>query len=438
MEDKKWSKDEILECAQDLGLDPFPVDLHVVPSTVLYDVAGRSMPGRYSHWSHGKQFYDGITRHDYKFGRVYELIINSNPCQAFLLDINSEIINIMVTAHVYGHSDYFKNNIAFQETDRDMHINAVKRAERIRRYEEEYGEDEVRQVLDSALTVEFYVDRYGYDGKIENQKGERGCKRDKGKNEYSDILSLGKKERPKEVDYLELQRFAGLPCDDILAFLITKAPIEDWKKDILSIVRQDGLYFWPQIKTKISNEGFSVWTHQKIMQKLDISGGEFIEYAQVNAGVSSAHEHYINPYWLGLQIFKNIEKRFGIERVFEVRRIEIDTSFLRNYLTKDLIEDLNLVRYKLDGDYYKVKTTEWEAIRNGLINDMTSRFPAIRIINTNHDKGGLLLEHIHDGRDLRKHSAIKVLKHLEELWGDKAYLKTIYNKKEIIWGSNEK
>ncbi len=430
---KMWSKDEISDCVRDMGLDPFPVDLHIVPANVLYDVAGRGMPGRYSHWSHGRQFYDGITRHDYKFGRVYELIINSNPCQAFLLDINSEIINIMVSAHCYGHSDYFKHNIAFQDTDRDMYISVVKRAERIRQYEEEYGEDEVRKVIDAALTIEFYVDRYGYDNKIKNEKKE------KNRNEYDDVLSIGEEETIEEKDYMELQRYSGLPCDDILAFLIVKAPLEDWKKDILSIVRQDGLYFWPQIKTKISNEGWATLVHQKVMQKLDITGGEFIEYAQINAGVASAHEHAINPYWLGLQIFKDIESRFGFDKVLEVRRQEFDSSFLRNYLTKDLVENLNLIRFKADENYYKVKTTEWQGIRDGLINDMTSRFPAIRVVDTDYKWGGqLLLEHIHDGRNLKRYSAGKVLKHLQELWKNKVCLKTIYNDSEVIWDSEEK
>ena len=423
----KYDKDEVLAIAKDLGLDPFPVDFHVVPAEVLYDVAARAIPGRYSHWSHGKQFYDGLTRHDYRFSRIYELVINTNPCQAFLLDVNSDIINLMVVAHVYGHSDFFKNNIYYKDTDRDMHESAARRAERVRYYEGLYGEEEVRKTLDDILTVEFYVDPMGYDPAIRDEKPE--IKQDK----YDEVLSFGEKEKDPEPDYQEKKRFAGLPTRDILHFLWQEAPLEDWKKDLMSIVRADGLYFWPMIKTKIANEGHASFFHSKIMHKMDIPGGEFMEYAEANAKVVSAHPYSLNPYWLGNQILKDVEEKHGLSKVLEIRRLESDASLIRNYLTEELVEKLGLYRYKVDGNYYKVKSKEWEEVRNGIVNDMCTQFPEIEVVDKNYDKSGtLLLRHNHDGRNLKKYDAVMVLRHLENLWQNPVYLETRLDNKPVI------
>ena len=431
----KYDTDDILKCAVDIGLDPFPTDFHTVPANVLYDIAARGLPGRYSHWSHGKEFYDGITRHDYRFGRIYELVINSNPCQAFLLDTNSDIINLMIKAHVYGHSDFFKNNRVFEGTDRESHINVPMRAERIKNYEEIYGEDEVRKVIDHALTVEFYVDQKGFQEKIKEDKNNNTNRLSKNE-EYNDILNIDKDQKIERKSYEEKMRYKGLPCNDILSFLIKEAPVEDWQKDIMSIVRLDGLQFIPQIKTKIANEGWASFVHQKIMRQLDIPDADFMEYAQENANVVSAHSYSLNPYWLGLQICRDIEEKYGMDELLKVRRLETDASFLRNYLTEELVEKLGLIRFAEDGRYYVVQTTEWEKIRDGLINDLTDRFPDIQIVDKNYDnKGELYLKHNHNGKDLKKHDAIKVLKHLRELWKRDVYLETYYNNKPEIWKS---
>lgn len=431
----KYDTDDILKCAVDIGLDPFPTDFHTVPANVLYDIAARGLPGRYSHWSHGKEFYDGITRHDYRFGRIYELVINSNPCQAFLLDTNSDIINLMIKAHVYGHSDFFKNNRVFEGTDRESHINVPMRAERIKNYEEIYGEDEVRKVIDHALTVEFYVDQKGFQEKIKEDENNNTNRLSKNE-EYNDILNIDKDQKIERKSYEEKMRYKGLPCNDILSFLIKEAPVEDWQKDIMSIVRLDGLQFIPQIKTKIANEGWASFVHQKIMRQLDIPDADFMEYAQENANVVSAHSYSLNPYWLGLQICRDIEEKYGMDELLKVRRLETDASFLRNYLTEELVEKLGLIRFAEDGRYYVVQTTEWEKIRDGLINDLTDRFPDIQIVDKNYDnKGELYLKHNHNGKDLKKHDAIKVLKHLRELWKRDVYLETYYNNKPEIWKS---
>jgi stage V sporulation protein R len=392
----RWTEREVWECATAMGLDPFPTEFHTVPAHVLYDVAARGMPGRFSYWGHGKEYFHEITRHEHGLGRIYELVINANPSHAFLLDANSDVINLMVMTHVLGHTDFFRHNRTFAATTRDMPDRAVLRAERVRSYEERYGMDAVEQTLDALLSLEFFVDPEGYD-------------------------------RPAAPA-------TGLPCRDLLAFLIAEAPLLDWQRDLASIIREDGLYFWPQIRTKTINEGWASFWHGKMMHALDLTDGEFVEFARVNAGVVGAHPGSINPYWLGLQILTDIDRRHGRERLLNVRRLETDASLVRNYLTRDLVEELGLVRYGVQGHNLVVTEDSWEQVRDAIANDFAVRFPVIEVVEKDFDeKGSLLLEHRFDGRPLKRQSALKVLGHVVALWRRPVCLRTMEGDKPVIW-----
>lgn len=402
----KWTERDVWSAATAMGLDPFPTEFHTVPAHVLYDVAARGIPGRYSYWGHGKEYCGGITRHEHSMGRIYELVINANPSHAFLLDVNSDVINLMVMCHVLGHTDFFRHNRTFLDTYRDMPQRAALRAERIRAYEERYGIDAVEQTLDALLPLEFYVDPDGYRRTAD----------------------------PDQTDISGGIRYTGLPCRDLLAFLIAEAPLTDWQRDIANIVREDGLYFWPQIRTKTINEGWASLWHGKLMHELTLNDGEFLEYAKVNAGVVCAHHGSLNPYWLGLNILKDIEKRHGPEKLFEVRRLETDATLVRNHLTPALVEELGLVRYGAKGDQWVVSADSWEQVRDGIANDFACRMPVIQVRDRDYDgKGGLLLEHLYDGRLLKQRSTYKVLEHLYTLWRRPVYLQTVAGERPVLW-----
>jgi stage V sporulation protein R len=405
----RWTEATVLECAHSMGLDPFPTEFHVVPAHVLYDIASRGIPGRYSHWCHGKDYWHGITKHEHGVSRIYELVINANPSQAFLLDVNADVINLMVMTHVLGHTDFFKHNRTFGDTDRDMPARAALRAERIRRYEELYGEEAVEQTLDALHTIAFNVDPDGYQPVIDRVTND-------------------------PAEYAHKRRFAGLPCRDLLAFLIAEAPLDDWQRDLAEIVRQDGLYFWPQIRTKTINEGWASLWHGKMMREMELSDGEFIEYAKVNAGVTCAHPGRLNPYWLGIQLLADIERRYGREKLFEVRRLETDTGLVRNYLTQELVEELGLVRFGAEREHYVVTEDRWEQVRDAIANDFAGPFPQIQIIDKEYDgQGTLLLEHLCDGRPLKKQSARKVMEQLQRLWGHPVTLLTQEKGQPVHW-----
>src|SRR5205807_10139912 len=131
--------EEIWEVGEQMKLDPFPIHFEIVPATIMYEVGSYGLPGRFSHWTHGKAFHQMKTMYDYGLSKIYELIINTNPAQAFLLEGNSVVQNKLVIAHVIGHSDFFKNNVYFGHTNRQMVESVACHADTIRGYEQEHG-----------------------------------------------------------------------------------------------------------------------------------------------------------------------------------------------------------------------------------------------------------------------------------------------------------
>src|SRR5690625_1991890 len=150
--------DEITEVAEGFGLDFYPMRYEICPADIIYTFGAYGMPTRFSHWSFGKQFHKMKLQYDLGLSQIYELVINSNPCYAFLLDTNSLIQNKLIIAHVLAHSDFFKNNIRFLNTRRDMVESMTATAERIAHYEMKYGKDKVESFLDAVLSIQEHID----------------------------------------------------------------------------------------------------------------------------------------------------------------------------------------------------------------------------------------------------------------------------------------
>src|SRR3989440_12038294 len=129
------SLEQIWDVAQKFGLDPYPTRFELVPATVMYEVGSYALPGRYSHWTFGKAYHKMKTMYDFGLSKIYEVVINSNPSYAFLLENNSLIQNKLVIAHVLGHVDFFKNNVYFSRTNRRMVDEAAIHARRMTEYE---------------------------------------------------------------------------------------------------------------------------------------------------------------------------------------------------------------------------------------------------------------------------------------------------------------
>jgi stage V sporulation protein R len=260
--------DEIWAEGEKTGLDPFPIHFEVVPASIMYEIGAYGLPGRFSHWSHGKAFHQMKTMYDYGLSKIYELIINTNPAQAFLMEANSLIQNKLVIAHVIGHSDFFKKNVYFAHTSRQMVEVAATHADRLRKYEFHHGRLEVEKFLDAVLAIQEHIDpnlrvrrRPPPDAKEDRRK--KGART----TPYDDLWRLEKREREDE-DAPKGRRPTRLeePEKDLLWFIGEYAPdLEPWQRDIVNVVREEMLYFLPQMQTKIMNEGWACATGESLL-----------------------------------------------------------------------------------------------------------------------------------------------------------------------------
>ena len=447
---------EITEIATGFGLDFYPMRYEICPSEIIYTFGAYGMPTRFSHWSFGKQFHKMKLHYDFGLSKIYELVINSNPCYAFLLDSNSLIQNKLIVAHVLAHCDFFKNNIRFQNTKRDMVESMAATADRIRQYEIDHGKQEVETFLDAVLAIEEHIDpsllRPTSTIDLEDEEEEVPAP----VTPYDDLWNLDEKPAAKK-EIKKYKKFPQKPVKDILLFIQQYSrELEDWQRDILTMIREEMLYFWPQLETKIMNEGWASYWHQRILRELDLTPGESIEFAKLNAGVVQPSRTGINPYYLGLKMFEDIEERFdnptdemkrrGVEpgsgraQMFEVREVESDISFLRNYLTKDLVMREDMYLFQKQGKDYKVVDKEWKAVRDQLVNmRVNGGFPYITVNDGDYLRNGeLYLKHWYEGIELDVKYLEKVLPYIYQLWGRTVHMETMIEEKPILYSYNAK
>src|SRR5438477_523626 len=188
------SIEPIWEMARNFGLDPFPVHFELVPPAIMYEFGSYGLPGRFSHWSHGKVYHRMKMQYDYGLSKIYELVINTNPSYAFLMEGNSVLQNKLVMAHVLGHCDFFKHNAYFANTNRQMVETASLNAARIRRYEQEHGLRKVERFLDAVLSIQEHIDPYAMAdaGRHKQHEPEKDERRQSGlvTSPFDDLFSL--------------------------------------------------------------------------------------------------------------------------------------------------------------------------------------------------------------------------------------------------------
>jgi stage V sporulation protein R len=446
--------ERIWDIASKFGLDPFPVHYEIVPATVMYEVGSYALPGRYSHWTFGKAYHRMKMMYDFGLSKIYEVVINANPAYGFLLETNSPTQNKLVIAHVLGHVDFFKNNIYFSRTNRRMVDEAALHSRRMSEYEFTYGRKVVEHFLDAVLSIEEHVDPNFFIKKEsrEKDKDKRAKERSKRKEgRYDDLFSEDELSLHDagagDHDYEEGRKPSlEQPEKDLVYFIMKNSNIlEDWQRDVIAMLHQEMEYFIPQMQTKIMNEGWaSIW-HSRIMREMDLPTSEHLEFAELHAGVVSPHKGQLNPYYLGYKIFEEIEKRWneptkeererfgraggeGRDKMFEVRELDNDISFLRNYLTEELCEDLDLFVYELvDEEEWTISEKKWERVRDRLVANMTNfGFPYIEVVDGDYDGNReLYLKHRHEGVDLDMKYARKTHEYVHKLWGRDVHLETI-------------
>jgi stage V sporulation protein R len=346
---------ELEALAREQGLDFFSTSFEVVPQDIMTEIAAYGLPTRARHWSYGKVYQSQRLYGTMGLSKIYEIVLNNNPSIAFLLDTNPEIANLLVAAHVFGHVDFFTHNVLFAGTNRQMINDAVTHAQRIDGYIERYGLETVEHLMDIGFALDRHIDRHK--GLVRLPYPERRVvEKERPTQPYDDLF-----ETPgTSVTYVvEGDKFPPHPERDLLWFLLTYARLEEWQRDVLQIIREESYYFYPQFLTKIMNEGWASYWHAELFHQYGgVSPDEMIEFARLHASVVNPGGRFsVNPYYLGYSILVDIEKRWdqlhadgkspltGRQKLFEVRQSEDDISFLRNYLTTELVDKLNLFAY---------------------------------------------------------------------------------------------
>lgn len=397
------------------GLDCYPQEFEICcyEDMLCYE-AYVGMPAHYPHWSYGKTYERQKTFYRYNLvGLPYEMVINSDPCIAYLMRDNTLLLQILTMAHVYGHNDFFKNNRLFRrDTRAEMTVGMFKsHADRVRGYmaDPSIGPTAVEHVLDAAHALRFQVARHG-EGK------------------------------PPSRDELAKEAYEPVPArlkEDLLLFLAEQGRLREWERDLVNIVRAESLYFIPQMETKVMNEGWASFWHYKLLQELDLPQGLHLEFLQRHNLVVRPHERSINPYYIGFKMFEAMDRDSGGRaKIFDVRATERDSSFLRRYLTRELCEEMHLFSYGRRGDDYIVTEVSdehgWRHVRDHLAGSVgLGGVPVITPVSV--EKGALMLEHAFDGRELELTYARETLKHTADLWGGRVELATdIEGKRKVI------
>lgn len=469
--------------ARDYGLDFFETIFEVLDWRQINEVAAfGGFPNRYPHWRFGMEYEQLSKSYAYGLSKIYEMVINNDPCYAYLLHSNPIVDQKMVMAHVYGHCDFFKNNIFFSHTNRHMMDQMANHRIKALRHIDKHGYDTVEAFIDNCLSIDNLIDNYGPLIKRHNTDDEIAksmaevptVHKLKVGRQYLDHYINPKEflddQKKKMIDEQKKQRnFPSEPYKDVMGFLLNYAPLEGWQRDILEMIRDEAYYFLPQAQTKIMNEGWASFWHSTIMTRKVLSDSEVIDFADHHSGTVAQQPGRLNPYKVGLELLRDIEDRWnkgkfgkeyddcddmverarwdkqlglGREKIFEVRKIYNDVTFIDTFLTPEFCQKNKMFSfgYNRSSDQYEIMSREFQQIKNSLLFGLTNwGQPFIEVINANYgNRGELLLYHKHEGVDLRVDYAEVVLKNLYSIWKRPVLIQTKENDALKIYGFDGK
>jgi spore cortex formation protein SpoVR/YcgB (stage V sporulation) len=440
--------------AKNLNLNWYPNQLEIINSEQMVDAySSIGLPIMYHHWSFGKHF--SKTWNSYRkgySGLAYEIVINSSPCIAYLMEQNSSTMQALVTSHAcFGHNHFFKNNYLFKQwTDAESILEYLKFAKNyIETAERLEGQEKVSNFLNSCHALMNYgVNRYKKPRKLRVEEEKRRSERRK---EYADsqINELYKSYGPstKSENKYRLQE----PEENILYYCEKNSPtLEIWQKECIRIVRKLAEYFYPQPQTKVMNEGCATTVHYKIMTRLHdlgkISDGNYLEFLASHANVvyqpnfDSKNYNGLNPYKLGQEIFRDIERicknpteedkyyspyicNQDANSVFlDIVANYRDESFIRQFLSPKLIRDFrlfHLVDKENSSEYYvnRIHNEEgYSDIKEALATQYEREYyiPKIEVIENNKTLTLRYSEFYYRKLD----NMDEMIKHIKVLWGE--------------------
>lgn len=419
--------DIAIAVAHDMGMQPFPVEFHIVPSERIYEISSYLLPVNVSHWTYGKRYWQQKQQYEQGSGRLYEVVINANPAIAYLLDGNTIAAQKLVIAHVLGHSDVFANHDFFVKTRHPDVMSALEGGQRrIAEYEEEFGEDAVEYILDCALTLQWNTTPLEVATKTMPTTGIA--------MQDDELADLFPQKTRKKV--YRKPRFT-LPTADILGFLAENSPVlQDWERDICKIVQTTGHILWPQTRTKIINEGLATYAHRHITQdaRLPITDGEHVTMAKMHSAITQPWPTSINPYNFGWMMIEWLAQEYTWPVARQIVMRNSDSSLIRNFLTNDAIRFLDLYLYEWVEDIErksgrtpqgvenaKRRETDPDDLRDAIANSLGVRDPVV-VVNDVDSDNTLYLIHEDAKESLDQNEAVRASNAVALLWGSQVVL----------------
>jgi stage V sporulation protein R len=460
-------RDRIEGHARDFGLDFFEVIFEVLDWNQINEVAAYGgFPNRYPHWRFGMEYEQLSKSYSYGLSKIYEMVINNDPCYAYLLHSNSIVDQKLVMAHVYAHCDFFKNNVYFAHTNRKMMDEMANHKTKAIKAMNRYGVNEVESFIDCCLSLDTLIDYHSpvIQRQAQTQPGiqdPKTVKRMRAGRPYMEHFVNPKEFLEEQQKWLKEQAamekmFPESPERDIMLFLLENAPLERWESDLLSMMREEAYYFAPQGQTKVLNEGWASFWHSKIMTEKALEDSEIIDYADHHSGTVAMGAGRINPYKIGMELFRDIEERWnkgrfgreydechdmvakkrwdkklglGRQKIFEVRKLYNDLNFIDTFLTPEFCQDhkLFVYAYNISSDQYEIASREFDKIKRQFLFQLTNfGRPIIDVVDGNHkNRGELLLKHSHEGVDLRPDYAHETLKAIYRMWRRPVNIETV-------------
>jgi len=490
----RTEQQRITKIAEDFGLDFFPTIFEMTTYGQMSELAAfGGFPTRYPHWRFGMEYERLRKSAEYGLSRIYEMVINNNPSYAYLLEGNSLTDQRLVMAHVLGHVDFFKNNFCFAATDLDTMGKTIdpstrtsdynpnrrwidkiaNHGSRISRHHARHGIDKVESFIDHVLSLENLIDPWS------PFNAPAPVRLEDDDDEPIEVPRLAAKDYMESYinpeDYIEEKRkeleekrereksFPAHPRRDVLRFLLEHAPLERWERDVVHIIRAEAYYFVPQMQTKIMNEGWASYWHSKMMTEKILDASEIVDYADRNAGVMATSPGQLNPYKLGVELYRHIESRWnkgqfgrewercdslddkkawnmqlglGRDKIFQIRKLYNDVTFIDEFLTPEFVAAQKLYTFGYSGKSgnYEIESREFQKVKDKLLFSLTNfGNPIIRVIDANYsNRGELLLEHEHMGVDLRRDYAQAALAALVRCWKRPVAVATTVDKKPVL------
>lgn len=468
---------DLWDLAHEFHLDPYTTHFEIASPKIVNQIGAYGVPGRFGHWTFGREYAKMKTQYEHGLMRIYELVVNGNPAKAFLAENNPVIENKFIIAHVYGHTDFFKNNFRFKSTRDDMLEIVEDSAERMRQYEKQYGEREVEEFIDHVIALDEHVDPYSPDRPWKNEEIRRwedqaraaieSARNSDGVGEFSDVIHSDKV--PTEITpYRRADlKIPPKPETDILGFIRNHAEyLEDWQRDIVNIVRSEAIYFFPQRRTKIMNEGWAAYWHKRLMLEMTnrglISNAEGEVWRHLHSGVVSESTDSLNPYHLGMKMYEYLEDYYNgnlsdeetkwlesqgtktyphfdgplqdspaSTKLRQIMMMNDDQSIIRNYFDKNLADRMHMYVFEekeIKGEKVRiVKPSRWRDVRDKLVTMLDNNgTPHIEVVNGDFNKSSqLYLKHGFDGRALDVDYINRTLPHLYSLWQRPVHLETV-------------